>query len=128
MPKPSASPPEGKRAALQPAFGKLLSAAAGLPGVVEATSYGTPSLQVGRKFLCRVKDPATIVLMCPLGEKEMLLEAAPDIFFETDHYRGWPAILVRIERIAPDELRHRLRRAYLMQAPAKLAKQLEGDR
>jgi hypothetical protein len=128
VPKPSASPPEGKRAALLPAFGKLVSAAAGLPGIVEGTSYGTPSLQVGRKFLCRVKDPETIVLMCPLEEKEMLLEAAPDVYFETDHYRGWPAILVRIERIAPAELRHRLRRAYLMQAPAKLAKQLEAGK
>ena len=47
--------------------------------------------------------------MCPLEEKEMLIDAAPDIYFETDHYRGWPAILVRISEIDPDELRHRLR-------------------
>ena len=126
MPRPSASQPDGKRAAHLPAFENLRLAAAGLPGIVESTSYGTPSLHVGRKFLCRVKDPATIVLMCPLEEKEMLVEAAPDVYFETDHYRGWPAILVRVERIAPAELRHRLRRAYLMQAPGKLSKRLEA--
>ncbi|WP_201285513.1 hypothetical protein [Chelativorans xinjiangense] len=51
----------------------------------------------------------------------MLLSAAPGIFYETDHYKGWPALLVRIHRIAPDELRHRLDRAWRMQAPKRLA-------
>lgn len=125
MPKPSASLPDGSSASLQPAFAKLRSAAAGLPGIVEATSYGTPSLRVGRKFLSRVKDADTVVLLCPLEEKEMLLEADREVFFETDHYRGWPAVLVRIHRIDPTELRHRLRRAYLLQAPTTLAKRLE---
>lgn len=55
----------------------------------------------------------------------MLLEADREVFFETDHYRGWPAVLVRIHRIDPAELRHRLRRAYLLQAPTTLAKRLE---
>ena len=75
-----------------------------------------------KKFLARVKDADTVVLMCPLEEKEMLMEAAPDIYFETDHYRGWPAILVRIHEIDPDELRHRLERAFVMQAPKGVVK------
>ena len=40
------------------------------------------------------------------------MEAAPDLYFETDHYKGWPAVLVRIHAIPMDELRLRLRRAY----------------
>ena len=43
--------------------------------------------------------PDTLVVTCPLEEKEMLMAAAPGIYFETDHYRGWPAVLVRIEEI-----------------------------
>ena len=123
---PTTLPPDGGSpgSRLQPAFEKLLSAAAGLPEVVEATSYGTPALMVRRKFLSRVKDADTVVLMCPVEEKEMLVEAAPDVYFETDHYRGWPAILVRIHRIEPAELRHRLRRAFLLQAPKTLASRL----
>ena len=74
--------------------------------------FCTPSLQVGRKFLCRVKDPETIVLMCPLEEKEMLLGAAPDVYFETDHYRGWPAILVRYRHSASDRIALLLSRAW----------------
>ncbi|TPM26364.1 MmcQ/YjbR family DNA-binding protein [Mesorhizobium sp. B2-3-5] len=102
------------------AFDSLRFAAAGLLDVVETTSYGTPALKVGKKLLARVKDANTIVLMCPLDEKEMLLEAAPEIYFETDHYKGWPAILVRLDKIPSEELRHRLEQTWLRQAPKKL--------
>jgi len=103
------------------AIEKLRRAAAGLPDVEEGTSYGTPALKVRKKLLARIKDADTVVLPCPLDEKEMLLSAAPDIFFETDHYKGWPAILVRVHAISDDELRHRLERAWRMQAPKRLA-------
>ena len=72
--------------------------------------------------------PDTLVVTCPLEEKEMLMAAAPGIYFETDHYRGWPAVLLRIEEIEAEELRHRLRKAWLMQAPKRLAKKfLAGE-
>jgi hypothetical protein len=106
-----------------PAYRKLLAALDGLPEVVEATSYGYPSFKVGKKFLCRIKDADTLVMTCQLEEKEMLMAAAPDIYFETDHYKGWRAVLVRIDEIEADELRHRLRKAWLSQAPKRLAKQ-----
>src|SRR5690606_28848793 len=64
---------------------------------------------------------------CPLEEKEMLIAAAPGIYFETDHYKGWPAVLVRLREIAPDELRHRLRKTWLAQAPKRLAKQFLAE-
>jgi hypothetical protein len=102
---------------------KLLAALEGLPDVTEGTSYGYPAFKVGKKFLCRIKDAGTLVVTCPLEEKEMLMAAAPGIYFETDHYRGWPAVLVRINEIEPEELHHRLRKAWLMQAPKRLAKQ-----
>jgi hypothetical protein len=107
-----------------PAFAKLRAAAAGLLEVEESTSYGTPALKLRKKFLCRIKDPDTVVLMCPLEEKELLIEAAPEFYFETDHYKGWPAMLVRIHDVPLDELRIRLKRAYAMQAPKSLLKQL----
>jgi hypothetical protein len=80
------------------------------------------SLKVRGKSLCRVKDPDTVVLMCPLEEKELLIAAAPEIYFETDHYKGWPAILVRIHAIPTAELALRLERAFAMQAPKAVLK------
>jgi hypothetical protein len=107
---------------LSPAFAKLKAAAEGLPEVEEGTSYGTPALKVRKKFLCRVKDPDTVVVMCPLEEKELLMEAAPEFYFETDHCKGWPSLLVRINEVPLEELAMRLRRAWLMQVPKGLAK------
>ncbi len=111
---------------LSAAFGRLRNAAAGLPEVEEAPWYGTPALKVRGKGFCRVRDAGTVVVMVPLEVKELLLEAAPDRYFETDHYRGWPAVLVRIDAIADDELAHRLRQAWLLKAPKALAKRAGG--
>lgn len=106
---------------------RMINAADGLPSIQQGVSYGTPSLKVRGKFLSRVKDADTLVVMCPLEEKEMLVAAAPGIYFETDHYKGWPAILVRLPAIGDAELAHRMRRAFLMQAPKSVAKTLGAD-
>lgn len=101
---------------------KLWQAGKGLPEVERSTWFNTPSLKVRKKSLCRVKDADTVVLMCPLEEKELLKEAAPDIYFETPHYHGWPAILARIRVISDAELANRLKVAWRLQAPPKLQK------
>jgi hypothetical protein len=101
---------------------RLWQAGRNLPQIERSTWYGTPSLKVGKKSLCRVKDADTVVLMCPLEEKELLKEAAPEIYFETPHYHGWPAILARIRVISDAELANRLKAAWRMQAPARLQK------
>ena len=101
---------------------RALRAGGGLPGLETGMSYGTPALKVRGKLLARVKDAHTLVVMCALEDKELLLEAAPDIYFETDHYKGWPAILVRMGAIADDELAHRLEQAWRAKAPKALVK------
>ena len=74
----------------------------------------------------RVKDAETAVLMCPLEEKELLFESAPAIYFETDHYKGWPALLVRLGAISDEELRLRMEKAFRFKAPRKLIREWEG--
>lgn len=106
---------------LAPAFEKLRKAAGALPEVEDHIWYGTPALKVGKRSFCRVKDADTVVLLLDMEEKEMLMAAAPDLFFETDHYRGWPAVLLRIHDVSAEELAHRLERAWLRVAPKKLA-------
>jgi hypothetical protein len=39
-----------------------------------------------------------------LGAKEALLASDPGVYFTTPHFDGYPAVLVRLERIARDEL------------------------
>ncbi len=110
------------------AFKRVLAAAraAKLPGVEASTSYGTPALRVRGKSFMRMKDADTMVLLGPLEEKEMLMAAAPAIYFETDHYKGWPAFLVRLSKISDAELRHRIARAWRHKAPKRLVDEFDG--
>lgn len=57
-----------------------------------------------------------------LGAKEALLADDPEVYFTTPHFDGYPAVLVRLERIGEDELRELLGEAWLAQAPKRLAK------
>lgn len=61
------------------------------PGVEESTSYGTPALKVSGKLVARLwEDGETLVLKCDPNERDLLIETAPQTFFLTDHYRGYP--------------------------------------
>jgi hypothetical protein len=82
-----------------------------LPGLEETTGFGRPSLRVRGRSIMGSKNGETLVVFCPLEEKELLLEAVPEIYFETDHYKGYPAILVRPGKIDKRELKHRIKRA-----------------
>ena len=69
----------------------------------------------------RVPCPGVLaVRVADLDAKEMLLLADPEKFFTEPHYDGFPAVLVRLERIGNAELRALLRDAWAAQAPKKL--------
>ena len=57
-----------------------------------------------------------------LMAKEALLADEPDVFFTTPHFDGYPAVLVRLERIAVEDLEELIVEAWLARAPARLAK------
>lgn len=106
-----------------PLLARLQRLAEDLPGVETGTSYGTPALKVAGKLFVRIKDAETLVLMVPLDDKERLIERTPTLYYETDHYRDWSALLVHAAAIDDAELRHRLAEAWHLKAPAKLRKQ-----
>jgi hypothetical protein len=56
-----------------------------------------------------------------VGVKEVLLAEEPTVYFTTPHFNGYPAILVRLERIAVDELRDLIVEAWLVRAPKRVA-------
>lgn len=98
-----------------------LARAAGLPEVTLGTSYGTPALEVRGKSFVRMKEAGVLVVMCAIEEKEMLMEAEPGLYFETDHYKGWPAMLVRLAAVSDEDLTQRLLAAWRQKAPKRLA-------
>jgi hypothetical protein len=49
------------------------------------------------------------------------VESNPDVYFDPPHYRGFPAVTIRLEKIGRKELRERIEDAWLIQAPKRLA-------
>lgn len=57
-----------------------------------------------------------------LGAKEALLADDAGVFFTTPHFDGYPAILVRLEDIAVDDLDEVIVEAWLARAPKRIVK------
>jgi hypothetical protein len=57
-----------------------------------------------------------------LVAKEALLADGPEVFFTTPHFDGFPAILVRLDRIAVADLEEVIVEAWLARAPKRLAR------
>ena len=58
-----------------------------------------------------------------LGAKEALLADDPEVYFTTPHFDGYPAVLVRLQQIAVQELEELIVEAWLSRAPKRLAKE-----
>jgi hypothetical protein len=57
-----------------------------------------------------------------LVAKEALLSDDPEVFFTTPHFDGYPAVLVRLDRIAAEDLDEVVVEAWLVRAPKRLAR------
>jgi hypothetical protein len=102
-------------------FKTVRQIALALPGMEEGTSYGTPAFRVGKKFLARLwEDGEVLVVKIGFDEREILMKADPETFFITDHYRGYPSVLVRLASVDPDDLREVLEQAWRQHAPKRL--------
>jgi len=92
-----------------------------LPGVEEATSYGTPAFKVRGKLLARLReDGEDLVVRVEPDDREMLIAAAPDTFHVTDHYVGYPYLLVRLSRVHREDLGRIAEQAWRSLAPKRM--------
>ncbi len=67
------------------------------------------------------RGPILAARVPDLGAKQALLADDADVYFTTPHFDGYPAILVRLDRIALPELEELLVEAWLSRAPKRLA-------
>lgn len=110
-------------------FDDVRRMAMALPGAAESTWFGLPTFKVRSKFFAgRGKDGASLVLRCNVYERKYLMEAAPDVYHVTDHYRDDPYVLVHLSAIDADALRERVEESWRMVAPKKLIAELEAGR
>lgn len=94
-----------------------------LPETAVGTSYGTPALKVKNKMFVRLKeDSVTIVLLMDTFEREHRLRSEPDVFYITDHYKDYPAVLVRLAKVEMSEMKLLLEQSWRRVAPTGVAK------
>ncbi|MFJ6532921.1 MmcQ/YjbR family DNA-binding protein [Microbacterium sp. NPDC091662] len=68
------------------------------------------------------------VRVADLEEKEALLAAEPDALFTIPHFDGYPGLLVRLDAVDRDRLAEIITDAWLVRAPARVAKEWLGER
>jgi hypothetical protein len=84
-----------------------------MPGVEDATSYGTAALKVKKKLFVRLREEGdVIVIPMPFEQREVLMAEAPEKYFITDHYLNYKYMLVRLTKVSEDEIRDLLKGAY----------------
>src|SRR3984957_7160735 len=88
-----------------------------LPGVEASTAWGAPALKVRGKLLAcvpthRSAEPGSLMVRVGFDDRAELLAAAPDVYYVTDHYLGYSAVLVRLSLVKQDVLRDLLGMAH----------------
>ena len=71
------------------------------PGSEEYIQFGRPALRVGKHFLASIAkiDKDTLVLKVPDPlDREIRLAANPALYYLTDHYASFDALLIRLPR------------------------------
>ncbi len=98
------------------------------PMAEKGMSYGQPSFKVNGKFFTRLRgeDASMVLVDVQFDEREMLIEAEPQTFHFTAHYKDYPSVLARIETLHPGSLRAFLERRWKKIAPKKLVKEWEA--
>jgi len=86
-----------------------------LPDTELSTSYGKPAVKVasnGRAFLYPSHEADTSFgVEIDLDTVELLKETDPDTFWQTPHYVGWTAVLVRYDSKDPQRVRDVIERS-----------------
>jgi hypothetical protein len=88
-----------------------------MPGVVRSTAYGNPALKVrGQLMACvptnKSAEPGSLMVRVDRNERQALLAEAPELYYVTEHYLAYDAVLVRLERLNPELLHDLLAMAH----------------
>ena len=60
----------------------------------------------------RSAEPGSLAVRIDFDDRAELLAASPDVYYVTDHYLNYNAVLVRLSRVTPDVLRDLLGTAH----------------
>ena len=107
---------------------EMRAIALSFPGAEEGASYGQPSFLVNKKFFTRLRreDASLVLLEVTFDEREMLMEAEPETFHFTAHYKDYPSVLARVATLDPGSFRAFLERRFRKIAQKKVIREWEA--
>jgi len=78
-----------------------------MPGAVETLWFNKPAVFLHDRFLTKVhdKEEAMVLQVGSMEMRDMMLEAEPDLFYITGHYRKFPFLLARLSVLTPKILK-----------------------
>src|SRR5688500_14186995 len=89
---------------------KIESLALSLPGTERGTTYRMPTVKIaasGRSFVWTSREAETsFAIWLDPGTAEMLMETDPTTFWQSPHYVGGSAVLIRYSSDDPERVRH----------------------
>ena len=87
------------------------------PCAEDSTLHGGRCVRVrGHWIVNESREPDCLALALDLGTVDFLMETEPRTYFQTPHYEGWPAVLVRYEAADDDRLREQIDKAWARRA------------
>ena len=97
-----------------------------LPGVTEKMCFDTPAFYVNNKIFTRIREDGEN-LVISTAERDKWMQANPDVYHITEHYRNYSYMLARLHKADPDELAGILIDAWRNRATKKLIKQYDDN-
>ena len=87
------------------------------PGAEDSTLHGGRCIRVrGHWIVNESREPDALALALDLETLAFLMETEPQTYFQTPHFQGWPAVLVRYEAADDDRLREQIEKAWARRA------------
>ena len=95
-------------------FGYALSQ----PGAVDSTMHGGRCIRVRGHWIVTESSSARgeVALALDHGDVAFLMETEPQTYFQTPHFHGYPAVLVRTEAADDARLREQIDKAWARRA------------
>ena len=111
-------------------YDELVARTVDWPGVTSGTWYGTPALKVAGKGFARtwsdreyhrdgIDDSEVLVVLCDPEEKAALIDAGEGLLFETPHYHGHGAVLIRLVAAGIEDVLGHVEESYRLKASPK---------
>jgi len=107
---------------------RALALSLGFQGVTEAQSWGQPCLKAyGKLWFFWSPSEDAPVFKVSFDERDMLVEAEPEIFFFTPHFKAHKLVLARPDRVDATWIRANLIRVWRELAPKRVLKAWDAE-